>query len=76
MENIKTVTVKEYLETVADNLGRISVPVELANDIARPIWEAVQDIRKCTAAMRDPDEVPEEEKKDGAEDGEGNGICG
>ena len=76
MENIKTVTVKEYMEIVAQKLEAISVPAGLANDIARPIWEAVQDIRKCANAMRDPDEMPEEEKKDGAEDGEGNGICG
>ena len=52
---MEEITVKELLERVANKLESIQVPVVMANDIARPIWEAIQDIRRCADACAEPE---------------------
>ena len=53
MTEIREITVKELLQETADSLDAIQVPVSMANEIARPIWQAVQSIRKCIDALNE-----------------------
>ena len=72
MENStpKTMTIKELLELTAGQLEGISgIPISLANDVSRPIWEAVQNIRECINAMNREPEQPEEVENNGEGDG-------
>ena len=66
---MEEITVKELLERVAAKLEAIQIPVVMANNIARPIWEAIQDIRRCAEACAEapqdgPDKAPEEVTED------------
>ena len=57
------VTAKELLELTIKELEGITVPVSMANDVARPIWNAVQNLRQVADALQEP-EKPEEVKED------------
>lgn len=53
------ITVKELLIRTVDELKAICVPVQYANDIARPIWNAVNNIQSCIDAVQEEPEVDE-----------------
>ena len=57
------VTVKELLEMTIKELEAINVPARYANDIARPIWQSIQNLRQCVEAFPE-DKQPEEVKED------------
>ena len=57
------VTAKELLEMTIRELESITVPVSMANDVARPIWNAVQNLRQIAEAFPE-DKQPEEVKED------------
>ena len=52
------VTAKELLEMTIRELESITVPVSMANDVARPIWNAVQNLRQIA------DTFPEAEQSE------------
>lgn len=60
---MEEMTVKDVLKRVIANLGRIRIPATLANDVARPIWEALQDLNDCVNALDEPEKA-EEVKED------------
>jgi hypothetical protein len=67
-------TISEALELTVDQLEAISVPVKYAQEIARPISAAVEQLRACLNALNVPD-VKIVEPEEGEEaDGESNGI--
>lgn len=47
----KQYTIKEVLELTIKNLGSISVPVSMKNEIAEPIERAIGNINACLDAM-------------------------
>lgn len=53
------ITVKELLMQTVDELKAICVPVQYANDIARPIWIAVGNLQACIDAVQEAPEVKE-----------------
>ena len=56
------ITVKELIESVIARLGNITgIPVSMANDVARPIWEAIEDLKIAAAHIVDakPEEAEE-----------------
>ena len=57
------VTVKELLQRTVDLINGIMVPMAYANEIARPLAQAVQQIESCINAYN------EAEKTEGVEDG-------
>ena len=57
-------TIKELLQLTADELEGISIPVKYADQISRPIYQAVCNIRRCIDAMEEAAEE-QEEKQDG-----------
>ena len=61
-------TIKETLNKVADDLGKIMVPAELANDIARPIWDALRTLRQCAEMIKSENEAEPENEKEVAAD--------
>lgn len=77
---VVTVTTKELLQIAAERLeGITGIPVSMANDVARPIWESVQEIRAVINAMPDPEpEASEAETEqtetEGTDNGAGNGV--
>ena len=76
MENGNTIviSVKKMLEMTADELDQIMIPVSMANDIARPIWQAVKNIRMCANTMKDDEEPKTETPEEVNSDGEGDGV--
>lgn len=60
---MEEMTVQEVIRRAIAKLGRILVPAAMANDVARPIWEAIQDLNDCVKALSEP-EQPEEVKED------------
>lgn len=53
------ITLKELLMQTVDELNAICVPVQYANDIARPIWIAVSNLQSCIDAVQETPEVDE-----------------
>ena len=53
-------SVKEVLQMVADDIARIQVPVEYADQISRPLCQALVNIRNCIAAIQDKEEPAQE----------------
>jgi hypothetical protein len=51
MEGKKTYTVNEVLKITVDKLGAILVPASLGEQIARPIYESINNLRECIAAL-------------------------
>ena len=51
MEEKKNYTVKEVLQITVDRLGAILVPASLGEQIARPIYESINNLRECINAM-------------------------
>ena len=45
------ITVKELLQRTADLINGIMVPMAYANEIARPLAQAVQQIESCIKAI-------------------------
>lgn len=65
-------SVKEILGIVHNNLGTIMVPVELGDEITRPILEAREMIMKCIEALKEPEpeaKPAEEQDKEPADGG-------
>ena len=63
----KGLTVKGLIGNVIRNLGGITgIPVAMANDVARPIWEAIEDLKVAMDHLIDeePDKAPEEVTED------------
>ena len=59
-------TIKELLRMTAGDLEDIAVPIRYADQISRPIYQAVCNIRRCIDAMEEATE-----KQEGEKDGEG-----
>ena len=51
MEEKKNYTVKEVLKITVDRLGAILVPASLGEQITRPIYESINNLRECIAAL-------------------------
>ena len=68
----RAITVWDLLEMTADDLEKINVPVKMADEIARPIWLAVQNIRDCLKALKAHDAKQANEQP--AEEVENNGA--
>lgn len=60
---MEEMTVQEVIRRAIAKLGRILVPAAMANDVARPIWEAIQDLNDCVNALDEPEKA-EEVKED------------
>ena len=59
------ITVKELIESVIARLGNITgIPVSMANDVARPIWEAIEDLKIAAAHIVDSEPEKAEEVKE------------
>jgi hypothetical protein len=56
----KKVSVKELLHMTIDQLCEICVPVKYALEIARPLDQAVRQLKICADALADPEPKPEE----------------
>ena len=52
----KTLSVKEVLQITVDLINGIPVPVSLAEQIARPLCQAVQNIEAVLTAIKEPKE--------------------
>ena len=74
MENreLKALTIVDALKMVIDRLEDINVPVRFADEIARPMCEAVSMLKSCVDAM--DRQKPEKPEKEGGADGEGDGV--
>lgn len=58
--------VKDLLQMTVEDLEKIMVPVAYANEISRPLCQAVANIRACIEAFS---KAPNEEKEGDVEDG-------
>lgn len=58
--NEKPMSVKEILYMTIDQLSEICVPVKYALEIARPLDQAVRQLKICADALADPEPKPEE----------------
>lgn len=63
MNESKEMTARDVLENTLNELKAISVPVQYANEIARPIWNAVTSIQAILDAMQEAPEEAEEVKE-------------
>ena len=61
----KKVSIAEMLQMTVDELEGISIPVKYADQISRPIYQAVLKIRICIEAMAAEPAEEQEEKQDG-----------
>lgn len=57
----QTYEAKDLLKMTADLIGEIVVPVRYADQIARPLCQAVANIEAVIAAIREPEENKPEE---------------
>lgn len=55
------ISVNEMLKRTVDLIGEIVVPVRYADQIARPLCQAVANIEAVIAAIREPEENKPEE---------------
>lgn len=55
------ISVNELLKRTVDLIGEIVVPVRYADQIARPLCQAVANIEAVIAAIREPEENKPEE---------------
>lgn len=59
----KTMSVREALEITLRDLKAIWVPVSMANEIARPIWNVTQKLQDIIKGLQEAEET-EEVKED------------
>ena len=62
--NEEDMSIKEALQVTAELIENISVPVSMADAIARPLCQAVANIRAVIAAIPDPAENEQTEVDD------------
>lgn len=62
MEENGTMTIRDLLELTMKELEGINVPILYADTIARPLWNATQNLKTCIEAI--PDRPPEEVTED------------
>lgn len=63
MNEENTMTISELLRVTVDQLNDIRVPVKLANEIARPLAQAVSQIQACIDALEQGDEADKAESE-------------
>ena len=59
------ISIADLLQMTVDELEGISIPVKYADQISRPIYQAVLNIRSCIEAMTAEPAEKQEEKQDG-----------
>lgn len=55
----KTMSVREALEITLRDLKAIWVPVSMANEIARPIWNVTQKLQDIIKGLQEAEETEE-----------------
>ena len=55
----KTMSVREALEITLRDLKAICVPVSMANEIARPIWNVTQKLQDIIKGLQEAEETEE-----------------
>lgn len=66
------VSIAEMLEMTAQLIGEIQVPVAYADQISRPLCQAIGNLRGVIEAIREAEGAAEEQE--GEQDGEGKRV--
>lgn len=68
----KKFSIEEMLEMTVQTIGEIQVPVAYADQISRPLCQAIGNLRGVIEAIRETEGSAEEQE--GEQDGEGKGV--